>query len=99
MSKPYNPIEKQIEILQSRGLVINDINFAEKILSTAAADELQAIKEFEASFEKNPVLIDADESYKKARQALNAEYTAKLTRSYEQAISGNAVDHDLIEGD
>jgi len=34
MSKPYNPIEKQIEILQSRGLVINDINFARKILLT-----------------------------------------------------------------
>ena len=36
----------------------------------ATADELQAIKEFEASFEKNPVLIDADESYKKARQII-----------------------------
>jgi len=34
MSKPYNPIEKQIEILQSRRLVINDINFAKKILLT-----------------------------------------------------------------
>lgn len=34
MSKPYKPIEKQIEILQLRGLVINDINFAKKILLT-----------------------------------------------------------------
>ena len=36
----------------------------------ATADELQAIKEFEASFEKNPVLIDADEAYKKAKQII-----------------------------
>jgi len=33
------------------------------------------------------------------RQARNAEYVAKLTRSYEQAVSGNTVDHDLIEVD
>jgi len=30
MPKPYKPIEKQIEILQLRGLVINDISFAKK---------------------------------------------------------------------
>ena len=36
----------------------------------ATADELQAIKEFESSFDKNPVLVDADETYKKARQII-----------------------------
>ena len=33
-------------------------------------DELQAIKVFEASFEKNPILIDGNESYKKALQII-----------------------------
>ena len=37
-------------------------------LSLATADELQAIKEFEENFAKNPTLIEPDETFAKAKQ-------------------------------
>ena len=36
----------------------------------ATADDLQAIKEFEESFEENPILVDGDEVFKKAKQII-----------------------------
>jgi len=36
----------------------------------ATVDELQAIKEFEESFEENPVLVDGDEVFKKAKRII-----------------------------
>ena len=36
----------------------------------ATSDELQAIKEFEAEFEENPVRVNANEVYIKARQII-----------------------------
>jgi len=36
--------------------------------AVARADELQAIKEFEASFDKRPVLVDGNETRRKAKQ-------------------------------
>jgi len=47
----------------------------------------------------NVVMISLERFNQLERQARNAEYVAKLTRSYEQAVSGNTVDHDLIEVD
>jgi len=47
----------------------------------------------------NVVMISLERFNHLERQARNAEYVAKLIRSYEQAISGNTVTHDLIEVD
>jgi len=47
----------------------------------------------------NVVMISLERFNQLERQARNAEYVAKLTRSYEQAVSGNIVDHALVEID
>ena len=39
--------------------------------AVATADELQAIKEFEASFDERPVLIDGEETRRKAKQIID----------------------------
>jgi len=49
----------------------------------ANVDELQAIKEFEASFEKKPNLINPDESYKKTSRLIEcAEKKSKQCISH-----------------
>jgi len=47
----------------------------------------------------NVVMISLERFNQLERQARNSDYVAKLTRSYEQAVSGNTVDHGLIEVD
>jgi len=47
----------------------------------------------------NVVMISLERFNQLERQARNSDYVAKLTRSYEQAFSGNTVSHDLIEID
>jgi len=49
--------------------------------------------------DNNVVMISLERFNHLERHARNAEYIAKLTCSYEQAVSRNTVDHDLIEVD
>ena len=49
--------------------------------------------------EDNVVMISLEMFNQLQKQARNSEYIAKLSRSYEQAISGNIVKHDLIDVD
>jgi len=45
----------------------------------------------------NLVMISLERFNQLERQARNAEHVSKLTRPYEQAASGDTVDHGLIE--